>query len=46
MKNKYTYLAILGVGIAFYFYYQQRKENQALEQRVDDLVNKFGTIKP
>jgi hypothetical protein len=49
MQKKYVIISLVALGLssaAFVFYMKQKRKNEALEKRVDDLVIKFGVIKP
>jgi len=48
MQKKYVIISLAALGLstaAFIFYMKQKKENEAVTKRVDDLVKQFGTIK-
>jgi hypothetical protein len=49
MQKKYVIISLIALGLstaAFVYYMKQKKKNEALEKRVNDLVTKFGTITP
>jgi hypothetical protein len=47
MQKKYVIISLVALGLstaAFVYYMKQKRKNEALENRVNDLVKQFGTI--